>query len=203
MKAGPPFLAPLHCPSGSDRHLTSLLSFRPQRPDRSVIDLSGLQTALRRVRRAQNDRCPPHRSRLLNAPGYARPVRLRVAATLPGDGQKSRERARVFLLHHLHDRHQLGRQDHLQQPVSCGIRSQQELRRFAGGQWPTEWSLGEGESWHYKYAWVGECGAYGDPLPNGGYCIWGQFEVIMSHGTVDGQHFWDARANPAGYGFYP
>ena len=62
---------------------------------------------------------------------------------------------------------------------------------------------GSGESWHYKYAWVGECGAYGDPLPNGGYCIWGQFEVIMSHGTVDGQHFWDARANPAGYGFYP
>jgi hypothetical protein len=62
---------------------------------------------------------------------------------------------------------------------------------------------GSGETWHYKYVWVDPCGAYGTPLANGGYCIWGQFAVIMSHGTFGGAHFWDALAQPAGYGTYP
>lgn len=62
---------------------------------------------------------------------------------------------------------------------------------------------GSGETWHYEYVWVGSCGDYGTPLPNGGYCIWGQFEVIMSHGTFENQHYWDAHASPSGYGSYP
>lgn len=82
--------------------------------------------------------------------------------------------------------------------------------RFHGGAWTTdawtdnEWNGqvqgGSGEVWHYKIVWVGPCGADGTLLPDGGYCIWGQFEVIMSHGTVANQHFWDAHANPTGYG---
>ena len=61
---------------------------------------------------------------------------------------------------------------------------------------------GSGETWHYKFVWVGPCGAYGTPLPDGGYCIWNQFAVILSQGTFGGQHFWDVLANPAGYGAY-
>jgi hypothetical protein len=61
---------------------------------------------------------------------------------------------------------------------------------------------GSGETWHYKIVWYGPC-TDGTSLPNGGYCIWGQFAVIMSHGTFEGQHFWEVLANPAGYGFYP
>jgi hypothetical protein len=61
---------------------------------------------------------------------------------------------------------------------------------------------GSNETWHYKFVWVGPC-ADGTPLPNGGYCIWGQFAVIMSHGTYGGAHFWYTLAQPAGYGTYP
>jgi hypothetical protein len=59
---------------------------------------------------------------------------------------------------------------------------------------------GSGETWLYKIVWVGPCGPDGTPLPDGGYCIWGQFEVVFSHGTYANQHFWDAHAIPAGYG---
>ena len=58
---------------------------------------------------------------------------------------------------------------------------------------------GTGEVWHYKIKWVGPCGSTGTPLPDGGYCIWGQFAVVMSHGNIDG-HFWDAHAKPSGFG---
>jgi hypothetical protein len=61
---------------------------------------------------------------------------------------------------------------------------------------------GSGETWVYKIVWVGGCGDDYTPLANGGYCIWGQFEVILSHGTIDGEHVWETRANPAGYGAY-
>jgi len=60
-----------------------------------------------------------------------------------------------------------------------------------------------GETWIYKIVWVGgDCGADYTPLENGGYCIWGQFEVILSQGTVGGEHLWDVLAKPAGYGAY-
>lgn len=59
---------------------------------------------------------------------------------------------------------------------------------------------GSGETWLYRIKWVGPCGSHGTPTGDGGYCIWGQFEVIMSHGTSGNQHFWDAHATPAGFG---
>jgi hypothetical protein len=67
-------------------------------------------------------------------------------------------------------------------------------------QWNGQVPGGSGETWHYRIKWIGDCGAAGTRLDDGGYCIWGQFEVIMSHGTVANEHFWDAHAVPTGYG---
>lgn len=61
-------------------------------------------------------------------------------------------------------------------------------------------SEGSGEIWHYKIKWIGKCGTTGAATGDGGYCIWGQFEVLMSHGSVANEHFWDAHAIPTGYG---
>jgi len=72
---------------------------------------------------------------------------------------------------------------------------------------------GSGEVWQYKIVWVGAdnppCGgddgevtALSVATDYPGYCIWGQFELIMSHGTVANEHFWDAHAVPNGYGAY-
>jgi hypothetical protein len=59
---------------------------------------------------------------------------------------------------------------------------------------------GSGEVWHYKIVWVGpelENSLY---WREGGYAIWGQFEVIFSHGTAGGEHTWETHALPSGYG---
>ena len=61
---------------------------------------------------------------------------------------------------------------------------------------------GSGAVWHYKIAWVGPC-ADGSTLPSGGYCIWGQFEVLMDQGldpSLGPGHVWFAKARPNGYG---
>ena len=96
--------------------------------------------------------------------------------------------------------------DHLVMKWSQGW----DAARFNGAPWgPDAWTDnewngrvqgGSGEIWHYKIVWVGpqlQNSPYWRP---GGYAIWGQFEVIFSHGTVANQHFWDAHANPPGYG---
>ncbi len=62
---------------------------------------------------------------------------------------------------------------------------------------------GSGAVWHYKIVWVGPCGADYTPLENGGYCLWGQFEVIMDQGTQSAVHTWFAHGMPTGYGVYP
>jgi len=64
---------------------------------------------------------------------------------------------------------------------------------------------GSGETWYYMNRWVGlPCNETNPNWAPGGYCIWGQFEVTLSHGTypVDGhiEHLWDAHAIPAGVG---
>lgn len=66
--------------------------------------------------------------------------------------------------------------------------------------WNGKTADGSGEVWQYRIRWIGACGADGTPTGDGGYCIWGQFEVLMSHGTVANEHFWDAHAIPAGFG---
>ncbi|MCL4533707.1 MAG: hypothetical protein M1370_00905 [Bacteroidetes bacterium] len=72
-------------------------------------------------------------------------------------------------------------------------------------EWNGKVPGGSGAVWHYKIVWVGSCGADYTPLPNGGYCIWGQFEVIMDQGVdpnVGPGHMFFAKAGPAGYGAY-
>jgi hypothetical protein len=75
-----------------------------------------------------------------------------------------------------------------------------DYRAWIDNQWNGKKPDGSGEVWHYKIKWIGACGADGTPTSNGGYCIWGQFEVLMSHGTIANQHFWDAHSVPTGFG---
>ena len=85
-----------------------------------------------------------------------------------------------------------------------------DAARFNGAPWtPEAWTTnewngqvpgGSGEVWHYKIIWVGpelEASPY---WREGGYPIWGQFEVIMDHGTYANEHFWFTHATPTGLG---
>lgn len=74
---------------------------------------------------------------------------------------------------------------------------------WLNNQWSGMSSGGSGSVWHYKYKWVGPCGSDYSPLPSGGYCLWGQFEVLQDHGvdpSFDSGHTWFARSIPGGYG---
>lgn len=72
---------------------------------------------------------------------------------------------------------------------------------WTSNEWNGKVPGGSGEIWHYKIVWVGPTGLpdYAS-LSDGGYSIWGQFEVIMSQGTAGGVHIWEAHAAPTGYG---
>ena len=90
-----------------------------------------------------------------------------------------------------------------------GIRENGDELAWTSDAWTdNEWngmSGGSGAVWHYKIVWVDLCGADYTPLANGGYCIWGQFEVLMDQGIdpfYGPGHWWFANANPAGYGAY-
>lgn len=74
---------------------------------------------------------------------------------------------------------------------------------WTDNEWNGNVAGGSGYVWHYKIVWVGNCGADGAPLANGGYCIWGQFEVVMDQGVspTDGHQSF-ALGSPAGYGAY-
>ncbi len=84
--------------------------------------------------------------------------------------------------------------------------------RFHGAPWgPDAWCSnewngavpgGSGEVWHYKIVWVGPELEDSSYWREGGYPIWGQFEVLMDQGTAEGQHTWYAHAVPCGYGGY-
>ncbi|MEM2110734.1 MAG: hypothetical protein QXX08_02525 [Candidatus Bathyarchaeia archaeon] len=83
--------------------------------------------------------------------------------------------------------------------------------RFHGAPWtPDAWCTnewngaqagGSGEVWHYKIIWVGPELGNSPYWREGGYPIWGQFEVIMDHGSIVGEgHEWYALATPNGLG---
>lgn len=63
---------------------------------------------------------------------------------------------------------------------------------------------GSGAVWHYKIQWIGACGPDYTELADGGYCIWGIFEVLMDQGLDPNLSFpghqWFALAKPNGYG---
>ena len=72
-------------------------------------------------------------------------------------------------------------------------------------EWNGKAPGGSGAVWHYKIVWVGPC-TEGETLPNGGYCIWGQFETIMDHGVDPAYgpgHLFLTKAKPLGFGYYP
>ena len=71
---------------------------------------------------------------------------------------------------------------------------------WTNNEWNGKKSGGSDENWIYKIVWVGPELEDSDCWRAGGYPIWGEFEVIMSHGTVANEHFWDAHAIPSGYG---
>jgi hypothetical protein len=85
-----------------------------------------------------------------------------------------------------------------------------DAARFNGADWgpgaweDNEWNGmvpgGSQEVWHYKIIWVGT--ELEDSLywRDGGYAVWGQFEVILSQGVADGEHIWETHAGPSGYG---
>lgn len=59
--------------------------------------------------------------------------------------------------------------------------------------------------WHYKIIWVGPELETSPYWRDGGYAIWGQFEVIMDQGVDAGfcapaVHCWFAQAAPNGFG---
>lgn len=82
--------------------------------------------------------------------------------------------------------------------------------RFNGTDWTedawedNEWNGmvpgGSGEICHYKIIWVGEELDSSSYWRDGGYAIWGQFEVVMDHCTIDSEHVWTAHVAPSGYG---
>lgn len=69
---------------------------------------------------------------------------------------------------------------------------------WTDNEWNGKVSGGSGWVWHYKIVWVGPC-TDGATLPDGGYCVWGSYEVLMDHGS-DAGHIWGIRATPNGYG---
>lgn len=98
--------------------------------------------------------------------------------------------------------------DHLKMTWSKGW----DDARFNGADWTcsawedNQWNgsvpNGSGENWHYKIVWVGPELQNSTCWHEGGDPIWGQFEIIMSQGSVDHQHFNDLKAKPAGYGVF-
>jgi hypothetical protein len=72
-------------------------------------------------------------------------------------------------------------------------------------EWNGAFKGGSGAVWHYKIVWIGGSNPEGTMLPDGGYVIWGQFEVIMDQGkdpSLGPGHFWFAKASPCGYGAF-
>lgn len=77
---------------------------------------------------------------------------------------------------------------------------------WTNNEWNGNVPGGSDAVWHYKIVWIGPCGANGAPLPDGGYCIWNNYEVLMDQGqdpAYDPGHLWFAHAIPNGYGAQP
>ncbi len=76
-------------------------------------------------------------------------------------------------------------------------------RAAEDNEWNGRRPDGSGYTEHFKAVWTAACfgKADGDLLPDGGYCIWGQFEALMDHGMdPNNTPYWLAKALPGGYG---
>ena len=71
---------------------------------------------------------------------------------------------------------------------------------WENNEWNGAVSGGSGEVWHYKIVWVGSELGNSPYWREGGYPVWGQFEVMMDQGTSGGEHVWFTKSIPNGYG---
>lgn len=74
------------------------------------------------------------------------------------------------------------------------------LGAWTDNEWNGNVPGGTGTSDHYKIVWVGPGGESSPYWVTGGYSVWGNYEVIMDQGMVDGTHMVWAHATPNGYG---
>ena len=70
---------------------------------------------------------------------------------------------------------------------------------WLNNEWNGNVPGGSGESEIFKTVWYAGCAAAIPTPPAGGYCIWGQFAVLMDHAPSGD---WFAHADPTGYGAY-
>ena len=90
---------------------------------------------------------------------------------------------------------------------ACNSAGNNDESACAGAWVDNEWNGkvpdGSGEVWHYKIIWVGSDLENSTYWKEGGYPIWGEFEVIMDQGldpSYGPGHMWFAHATPTGYG---
>ena len=87
---------------------------------------------------------------------------------------------------------------------ACNAAGGDDASACAGAMLDNEWNGkvpgGSGETEHYKIIWVGSEGESSQYWRDGGYSIWGNYEVILDQGQDASGHFWAAHATPAGYG---
>ena len=73
------------------------------------------------------------------------------------------------------------------------------LGAWVDNEWNGNVPGGSGVSEHYKIIWVGSQGENSQYWVNGGYSVWGNYEVIMDQGTDSTGHFWYAHGTPNGF----
>lgn len=71
---------------------------------------------------------------------------------------------------------------------------------WINNEWNGNVADGSGEVWHYKIIWVGPELTNSEYWVDGGYAIWGQYEIIMDQGTASGEHSWYTHGVNTGYG---
>lgn len=74
---------------------------------------------------------------------------------------------------------------------------------WTDNEWNGKGPEGSGEVWHYKIIWVGPGKETSPYWKEGGYSIWGEYEVIMDQGTNSDHIHTILHSIPAGYGVNP
>ena len=90
---------------------------------------------------------------------------------------------------------------------TCNDAGNNSEEACAGAWLNNEWNGvapgGSQEVWHYKIIWVGSTGEQSEHWRDGGYLIWGSYEVLMDQGVYRDNgpvHLFGTRSTPNGYG---
>lgn len=82
--------------------------------------------------------------------------------------------------------------------------SQPPYEAWEDNEWNGMMPDGSRETWHYKIVWDQGCKVNNTPstksVKGEVQCVWGQFAIVMSQGTFDGEHVWETLGAPSGYG---